>query len=84
MCPNLQIWSYLLKKFLIENFIFCAVSPVTSSNLAISPQNFLAFSLHPFATLVQSFKATSSASPKLMNWNQEHSSKKLVYLAKYL
>ena len=25
ICKKLQIWSYLLKKFLMENFIFCAV-----------------------------------------------------------
>ena len=24
---KLQIWSHLLKKFLMENFIFCAVIP---------------------------------------------------------
>ena len=25
ICSKLQIWSYLLKKILMENFIFCAV-----------------------------------------------------------
>ena len=25
ICRKLQVWSYLLKKSLMENFIFCAV-----------------------------------------------------------
>ena len=28
ICRKLQIWSYLLKKSLMENFIFCAVFDV--------------------------------------------------------
>ena len=31
-------------------------SPVTSTNVGISPQNFLIFSFNPFATLVKNFK----------------------------
>ena len=42
-------------------------SPVTSTNVASSPQNF-----HPFATLVYNFKAIPGASPKLLNLNQDH------------
>ena len=26
MCPNLRIWTQLLEKSLMENFIFCAVT----------------------------------------------------------
>ena len=51
-------------------------SPVTSTNLEISPQNFLTFSFNPFATLVQNFKFVPSVSPKLLNLNQDHPSKK--------
>ena len=29
----LRIWSHLLKKSLIENFIFCAVSPLQSTEI---------------------------------------------------
>ena len=47
-------------------------SPVTSANVASSPQNFLTFIVHPFATLVYNFKAIPSASPKLLNLNQDH------------
>ena len=47
-------------------------SPVTSANVGFGPQNFLAFSFNPFATLVQSFKFVRSASPKLLNLNQDH------------
>ena len=50
--------------------------PVTSTNVGISPKNFLTFCFNFFATLVQNFKAISSASSKLLNLNQEHFSKK--------
>ena len=43
--------------------------PVTSTNVRISPQNFLTFSFNPFASLVESFKLAPSASPKLLNLN---------------
>ena len=54
-------------------------SPVTSTNVVISFQNFLTFSFNPFATLVSNFKAISSASPKLLNLNQDHPSKKCFF-----
>ena len=56
--------------------------PVTSTNVGIVPYNFLTFSFNPFATLVQNFKFVPSASPKLLNLNQDHSSKKAVFLVK--
>ena len=46
-------------------------SPVTSTNVRFGPQNFLTFSFNPFATLVQNFKFAPSASPKLLNLNQD-------------
>ena len=46
--------------------------PVNSANIGISPQNFLNFSFNSFATLVQNFKATPSASAKLLRLNQGH------------
>ena len=46
-------------------------SPVTCTNVGLSPQNVLTFSFNPFATMV-----IPSASPKLLNLNQDHSSKK--------
>ena len=45
---------------------------VTYTNIGISQQNILTFSFNPFATLVQNFKAIPSASPKLLNLNQDH------------
>ena len=54
-------------------------SPVTSTNVGISPQNFLTFSFNPFVTRVWNFKAIPSASPKLLNLNQEHPSKKWYF-----
>ena len=45
---------------------------LTSTNVGNNPQNFLAFSFNPFATFVQNVKAIPSASPKLLNLNQEH------------
>ena len=39
-------------------------SPVTSTNVGFGLQNFLTFSVSPFATLVQNFKFVPSTSPK--------------------
>ena len=50
--------------------------PVTFTNVGFGPQNFLTFSFNLFATLVQSFKFVTSASPKLLNLNQDHPSEK--------
>ena len=57
-------------------------SPVTSTNVGFGPQNFLTFSFNPFAKLVQ--KSVPTASPKLLNLNQDHSSKKAIFLVKSL
>ena len=46
--------------------------PVTSTNVGISPKNFLTFSFNPFATLMWHFIAIPSASPKLLNLDKEH------------
>ena len=59
-------------------------SPVTSTNVRFGPQNFLTFSFNPFVTLVQNFKFAPSASPKLLNLNQDHPSKKAIFLVKSL
>ena len=48
------------------------------------PQSFLTFSFDPFVTLVQNFKFVPSASPKLLNLNQDHPSKKAIFLVKSL
>ena len=80
-----RIWSHLLNKFLILFRMVGAKSPppsatsfssVTSTNVRISPQNFLTFSFNPFDRLVQNFKFVPSAGPKLLNLNQDHPSKK--------
>ena len=60
------------------------VSPVTSTNVGISPQNFLNFSFNPVERLVWSFKFVPSASPKLLHLNQDHPSQKPVFLVKSL
>ena len=59
-------------------------SPVTSTNVEFGPQNFLTFSFNPFATLVQNFKFVPSANPKLLNLNQDHPSKKVIFPVKSL
>ena len=59
-------------------------SPVTSTNVGIRPQNILTFIFNPFDKLVQNFKFVASASPKLLNLNQDHPSKKEVFLVKSL
>ena len=53
--------------------------PVTSANVGFGHQNFLTFSFNPFATLVQNFKFVPSASPNLLNFNQDHPSKKRFF-----
>ena len=54
-------------------------SPVTSTNVGISPQNFLTFSFNPFVSLMQNFKFVSIVSPKYLNLNQDHPSKKAFF-----
>ena len=44
--------------------------PVTSTNVGISPQNFLCFSLSSFATLMKNLKFIPSPSFKLLDLNQ--------------
>ena len=58
--------------------------PVTSTNVGFGPQNFLTFSFNPFTTLVQNIKFAPSASPKLLNLNQDHPLKKVIFLVKSL
>ena len=50
-------------------------SSVTSTNVGFGPQNFVNFSFNPFPTLMQNFKFVPSASPKLLDLNQDHPSK---------
>ena len=57
-------------------------SPVTSTNLGISPKNFLTFRFNPFTSLVQKFKAKPSGSSKLLKLKQDHPSKNLGLLFK--
>ena len=54
-------------------------SPVTSTNVGIRPQYLLTFSFDPFATLMLNFKFVPSVSPKLLNLNQDHPSKKWFF-----
>ena len=57
-------------------------SPVSYTNVGISPQNFLTFCFNPFVTLVQNFKFAPSSSPKLLDLELNHPSKKAVFLVK--
>ena len=54
-------------------------SPVTSTNVRISTQNFLTFSFNPFDRLVYNFKFVPSARPKLLDLNRDHPSKKQFF-----
>ena len=58
--------------------------PLTATNVEFGPQNFLTFSFNTFATLVQNFKSVPSASPTLLNLNQDYPSKKAIFLVKSL
>ena len=57
-------------------------SPVTSTNVGISPKTFLAFTFYLFTRLVRNFKCMPSASPKLLSLNQDQPSKKATFLVK--
>ena len=59
-------------------------SPVPSTNVGIRSQNFLTFRFKSFDKLVQNFKFVARASPKLLNLNHDHPSKKAVFLVKSL
>ena len=59
-------------------------SSANSTNRGIKPQNFLTFSFNPFTTLVYNCKLIPTASPKLLNLNQDHPSKKVGFLVKSL
>ena len=52
---------------------------LTSTDVGVSSQNFLTFSFNPFDSLMPNFKVISSASPKLLNRNQDHYSKKKFF-----
>ena len=54
---------------------------ITSTNVRISPQNFLAISFNPFAHWCKIFKFVLSASPKLLNLNQDNPSKRRFFLS---
>ena len=97
ICPSIfififscLIFSGLLTLFRMGGGEECAKEPpdsffpVTSTNVRISPQNFLTFSFNPFENLVQNFKYAPSASPKLLNLNKYQPSKKAVFLVKSL
>ena len=68
----------------LSEFSKTEFSIVNSTKVGISRQNLLTFSFKPFVTLVQNFKAIPSISPKLLILNEEHLSKKLVFLVKFL
>ena len=55
---------------------FCYVA---STNVRISLLNFLTFSFNPFTTLVLSYKAVNSVSPKSLNLNQKLPLKKWFF-----
>ena len=59
-------------------------TPVTSTNVGISLKNCLTFDFNPFDRLVQKFKFVTGASYKFLNLNQDHPSKKAVFLVKSL
>ena len=74
-------WKGFLKGFFLGGEVFFLEA---STNIGISRQSFVPFSFDTFATLVQNFNAIPSASPKLLNLNQEHDSKELFFLVKSL
>ena len=60
-------------------FFFCNFSKV-----GVTSKSSLASSFNPFDTMMSIFKAIPGTTPKLLNLNQDHLSKKLIYLVKLL
>lgn len=56
--------------------------PEAVTNVKISPQNFLAFHSNSLTTVVKTFKTKPGSNLKVLNLNQDHSSKKLIFLVK--
>ena len=59
-------------------------SPVTFTNVGFGPKIFLTISFNSFATLAQNSKFVPTASLKLLSLNQDHPSKKAIFLVKSL
>ena len=55
ICRNLRIWSCLLKKFIMENFIFCVGKPIF-----LPSPNLSAYINHPFLVLFYVFFQTTN------------------------
>ena len=53
--------------------------PVTSTDVRLSQHKFLTFSFNLLATLLQNLKVITSASPQLLNSNQDYPSKKWFF-----
>ena len=73
----MESWSNTSKSFTIFRMLGKKAVPtnfplVTSTNVGISSPKYLTSSFKPFVTLVLKLKAIPSASPKLLNFNQEH------------
>ena len=88
ICISFTFTSHILTLFImrvgVDKKASYQFSPVTTTNVEISPRNFLTFSSNSFATLMQNFKALPSASPKLLNLNQDHPSRKGVFFGQIL
>ena len=56
----------------VEKRLLTSFSPLTSTNIRISPETFLIFSFNSFVTLMSNFKTIPSTSSKLLNLNQEY------------
>ena len=59
-------------------------SPVTSTNRGPNPQNFLAFSFNPFATMVENFKVISRCQSQIIELERRPFLKKVFFLVKSL
>ena len=81
---NLTLFVFRMGRREAKTQLPTSFSAVTSANVVMSPQNPLTFSFKSFASLVWNAKVIPNASPKLLNLNQGHLSKILVFLVKSL
>ena len=73
------LWKFWINSARRQKDPSISFSAVTPTNVWIRPQKFLTYSFNLFTT---NYQAIPSASSKLLNLNQEHPSKKLVFLVK--
>ena len=78
---KLQIWSHLLKKSLVENFIFCAVSDQDGLSDIRILQKYLLFSVNSLGVpkIFKRFRCTAANTKINLQWKHLQNSQKVTF-----